>query len=138
MKSDSAPHILVLCLVLAMFAGAVVLTPPKAGGQNVALGRFLIPPLCIVKRNTGIDCPGCGLTRSWISAVHGKLYDSLGYHRLGWLTMVYAALQALRHGIWLAVPKSRERLGKWGACLDRGIVLLAAMLLVNWLLVLFA
>jgi hypothetical protein len=50
--------------------------------------------------------------------------------------MLYVVAQGARHGAWLAVPPWRppvERLGGW---LDRGLILLAAALVVNWVVTL--
>lgn len=48
------------------------------------LGHAL-PPLCTFQNLTGIDCPGCGMTRSFISIAHGRWMESLRYHPIGWL-----------------------------------------------------
>lgn len=45
---------------------------------NVAL-----PPTCSMQRMAGIDCPGCGLTRSFISLAHGQLSASLAFNPAG-------------------------------------------------------
>lgn len=39
--------------------------------------------ICILKRLTGSDCPGCGLTRSFIALTNGNLIQSMHLHPLG-------------------------------------------------------
>lgn len=40
-------------------------------------------PLCSVKRLFSLPCPGCGLTRSVSSMLHGDFLKSWSYHPLG-------------------------------------------------------
>src|SRR3954470_21884809 len=37
-------------------------------------------PACFFKSITGIDCPGCGMTRAFIALLKGDLSGSLHYH----------------------------------------------------------
>lgn len=100
--------------------------------RGLRVGGARLPTLCVLRNTTGIPCPGCGLTRSWVDLARGDLRASLGHHRLGWLVMLYVTAQAARHGAWLAAPAWRERTERLGWWLDRGLILLAAALLVAW------
>ena len=40
-------------------------------------------PLCMFKRLFSLPCPGCGLTRSVSSILHGDFLKSWSYHPLG-------------------------------------------------------
>lgn len=42
-----------------------------------------LPPVCAFRLITGLDCPGCGLTRSVILAAHGNLWQSYLMHIWG-------------------------------------------------------
>jgi len=131
-------HLLVFVLCLGLIGAALVLDPadPAApSGGVITLAGHRLPEVCGFKRVTGLPCPGCGLTRSWVAAVHGDLAASFAFHRLGWLVLLYVAVQALRHGAWLALaPLARwretiERAGRW---LDRSLIPLGVLLLVAW------
>lgn len=37
-------------------------------------------PLCVVKGLTGLDCPGCGMTRAFILIGHGRFADAVATH----------------------------------------------------------
>ena len=128
-------HLLVLALCLGLIGAALVLGPAgssdQAGG-GVTLAGHHLPEVCAFKRVTGLPCPGCGLTRSWVAAVHGDLAASLAFHRLGWLVLLYVVLQALRHGAWLVFVQPRETVERVGRWLDRGIIPLFALLLIAW------
>jgi hypothetical protein len=39
-----------------------------------------LPELCHMKRWTGFDCPGCGMTRAFISIGHGQLAQAWRYN----------------------------------------------------------
>ncbi|MEQ6900891.1 DUF2752 domain-containing protein [Nocardioides sp. YIM 152588] len=41
------------------------------------------PVLCPFRRLTGLPCPGCGLTRSWVYLVHGWWRESFLAHPFG-------------------------------------------------------
>lgn len=125
-------HWMVLLLCLGMIGGAMLLDPARQGGGGVTLEGHRLPEVCAFKRVTGLPCPGCGLTRSWVAAVHGDLAASLAFHKLGWLVLLYVAAQAVRHGAWLVLAGARPRVESAGRCLDRGIVALGVLLLIAW------
>lgn len=41
------------------------------------------PVLCPFRRLTGLPCPGCGLTRSWVYAAHGWWREAFLAHPFG-------------------------------------------------------
>lgn len=114
-----------------MLVAALVIQP--AGDQNLQFLQYQLPPMCGFRMGTGLPCPGCGLTRSWVHLAHGDLLGSFAQHRLGWLTMGYVFLQAIRHGMWLAQPKKRKAIDRWGKKLDTSIIVLGILLVLNWL-----
>lgn len=67
------------------------------------------PILCPFRLLTGIPCPSCGLTRSWVALMHGDLGQSLAFHPLGWLVVILAVPFAL--GLDRLIPGLDERLG---------------------------
>jgi hypothetical protein len=50
------------------------------------------PTVCPFRRLTGLPCPGCGLTRSWVAFAHGDVGDAFGYNWFGPITFVMAAV----------------------------------------------
>jgi hypothetical protein len=66
------------------------------------------PVMCPFRLMTGIPCPSCGLTRSWVFFMHGDLAQSLHYHVFGWATLFVAVLFVL--GIHKLIPDIARQL----------------------------
>lgn len=74
-------------LAAAVLIASAALPLPKNGA---ILG---LPSLCPFHNTTGLPCPGCGLTRSFVCCGHADLAQALVWHPLGPLlfgaTLVY-------------------------------------------------
>lgn len=57
---------------------------------------FLLDVTCPIKFVTGISCPGCGMTRAWLSLLLGRPLRALHYHPLVWLPPVALAIYLFR------------------------------------------
>jgi hypothetical protein len=66
--------IVVLSMVLSVRSGTRVLLP---------LVGTPLPELCMMRRWTGAGCPGCGMTRCFISLGHGDLAAAWSYNPAG-------------------------------------------------------
>ena len=53
---------------------------------------------CPVKALTGVSCPGCGMTRAWLSLLALRLPEALSYHPLFWMPPVAFAVTLLDDG----------------------------------------
>ncbi len=77
----------VAAVLTAVVALTVLLPIPASPGGMTIPGL----PLCLFKFTTGIPCPLCGLTRSFICTGHLEIGEALSYHPLGpflWLASV--------------------------------------------------
>ena len=102
--------------------------------QRVAfssLPGWPLPETCPARSLLHIECPGCGLTRSFIHLAHGDWRASWNVHRVGWFLALAVVLQipyrlvALRSSSGLPLGTSFPKL--FGT-------LLIVLLLVNWLI----
>ena len=96
-----------------------------------------LPPLCVSRTMLGVECPGCGLTRSFVALSSGDFVESFRLHRVGWLIYVSVVLQIPYRTYKL--HKLRQTEAAWQA-IDQETWLvwfgrfLIAALIVNWLL----
>src|SRR5262249_47049977 len=88
---DRLYHIILLALSSGVLLAAAILSI-RDRSQVVLPGLQLpIPELCTMRRLVGIDCPGCGLTRCFISLAHGDLAAAWSYNPAGlWLFLIMA------------------------------------------------
>jgi hypothetical protein len=61
---------------LLLLAPAAVLLAARL----LPLGWESPVPLCLVKGLTGLDCPGCGMTRAFLLIAHGRPGDATASH----------------------------------------------------------
>lgn len=74
-----------LPLVVTAVAATMSATP-----EQVSWLGFDVPVLCAWRALTGWECPGCGLTRSFVLLVHGDVSGAFQVHALG--PALYAAM----------------------------------------------
>jgi hypothetical protein len=113
-----------------MVLAALLLVP---SGDAVSLGRFTVPNVCTLRQLTGVPCPGCGLTRSVVSAAHGDWRASYGYHRLGPFILLYLLTQILYRIAWLTIEPLRVGISRVGRIIDTALIPLMVVLFLNWI-----
>jgi hypothetical protein len=129
-EQKTASHLVVLTVCLSIIALALVLKPQ---GSHLQVGPATLPGLCVLKQTTGIPCPGCGLTRSVVSAVHGNWEASRSFHRLGPVVLVFVLLQVFYRLVWLGLPAFRSKLDRVGRILDLALLPLMVLMFINWI-----
>jgi len=132
-SSELSSHLVILIACFCILAGALLIEPAAPGTSHIRLGQIPLPNVCIFLGTTGLPCPGCGLSRSIVAAVHGDLGVSLSYHRLGLLTLVYIFLQFLCRLGLIVIPRWSTRLVRYGKFLNQSIIVLAILFGLNWI-----
>lgn len=74
--------------VAALLAASVALRP--LGDQVAWPGGAALGVVCPFRRVFGLDCPFCGLTRSFVALAHGDLDAAFRFHPAG--PVLFAAL----------------------------------------------
>ena len=92
-EQDRRSHVTYV-VMLSLFLG----TPSLMGGagegqERVSLFGMTLPATCTSQQWFGTSCPGCGLTRSFVALTHGRIVDSLRWHRLGLLLYAFFLCQ---------------------------------------------
>ena len=65
---------------------------PRAA-EPVSILSVELPSMCFTKAIFHVQCPGCGLSRSFILLAHGHFRDSFHFHRLGIPLYLFFILQ---------------------------------------------
>jgi hypothetical protein len=130
----------VALLLAAQLAAAGLLLRATAGG--VWLLGHPLGGVCWFRRLTGLACPTCGMTRSIVLTLHGRLATALRLNLAGpaWVAAVATLAAALlwlawrerRHGAE-AVAAARRRV-RWIATAQAAAF--ALLLAANWILAL--
>lgn len=94
-QSDRALLIISVGVVIA----SMILTPST---EAVALFGWEVPPLCMFSAVVGLDCFGCGLTRSFTYVGHGQFTEAMQLHMLGpaLYALVFAQLPLRSWRLW--------------------------------------
>lgn len=135
-KGELLPHFVILLVCSVILGVALLIKPPTPESPHLQLGRITLPGICMFHGLTGLPCPGCGLTRSVTAAAHGDLASSLAHHRLGLLLLLYIVLQFAFNLGYIAIPKWRASLSRSLKILHRGVIVLAVLFVLNWILTL--
>lgn len=123
------------CITFLVFALAFVLLPflfayEPANGRLTVAG-YTLPGACFSQQLLDADCPGCGLSRSFVCLAHGDPRAALRLHRLGPVLYLFLAVLSGLY-IWrLTRPGCRwpPAIGPW---VHWGGWLMILAILGNW------
>lgn len=125
-------HFTILCFCLVLLL-TPLLFKYEAGGGGLSIAGHSIPALCLSQRLVGLDCPGCGLSRSFVRLTQGDLLGALQSHRMGPLLYFFFAVAALYRLCAIRWP-SHPRLNRAAATLHYAGWAVTGALGLNWLL----
>ena len=92
-----------------------------------------LPETCMTYSRFGVDCPGCGLTRTFVHLAHGQIADAWRLHPVGCFVFLFACLQ-IPMGIAQLLFRARNRwIEAWGSWNDWGTAGLVFALILQWL-----
>lgn len=89
-----------------------------------------LPEACVSKVYFGIECPGCGLTRSFISLTRGDIWQAWSLNRFSWLLAI-ALVAQFPYRVWSLwrLEQQRVPIAAWPEWIGFSLV---ALLLGNW------
>jgi len=93
-----------------------------------------LPGTCTFHRLTGWNCPGCGLTRSFVSLAHGQLHRAFHFHALGVVLFALVVWQ-IPYRLWKLRHVGRQHPARTFGILQKwAIVGLVVLLILHWLI----
>ena len=92
-RPDPLYHGVLLAISSAILALAVVLSVRDRSQVLLPWLNIPLPELCLMRRTMGFGCPGCGMTRCFISLAHGDWAAAWSYNPAGLFLFVVVALQ---------------------------------------------
>ena len=122
-------HWMMLCVSVLVVIGSFLLQSLPNG--RVAFRfcpQFPLPETCMSKACFGVECPGCGLTRSFIAIACGDWQKSIIANRVGWVLAFAVIIQIPYRVIALANDRIlvSNRISYW---FGNGLI---GILLFNW------
>ncbi|MBW1876736.1 MAG: DUF2752 domain-containing protein [Deltaproteobacteria bacterium] len=93
------PALMALLGASAVLAALIV--QPGPGEWSYLFGRQLGGP-CGFQEVSGLACPSCGMTRSWLWLVRGDVWKAFTYNAAGALLLIGIAITGLLGAIRLA------------------------------------
>jgi hypothetical protein len=81
------------------YYGLGIWMTPLVSSFFYAAGYRISWIFCPLRYLTGVICPSCGMTRSFVSLVRGELRGAIEYHLFGPILFIYLSLISV-HWIW--------------------------------------
>ena len=133
MANDTLLHWTFLAIALVVVVGSFSLSIREREQVIVPLVGFPLPGTCMFREMTGLPCPGCGLTRSFISIGHGRLLDAWHYNPAGFVLFAVIVFQVPYRAF--QILRIRRGYGQHRfAWIDNGVlILLVVALVVQWI-----
>jgi len=123
-------HALLLAISAAILIAACMLQVRSDQRVSVSLvPDWPLPEVCQSKVLFGLECPGCGLTRSFVHLAHADIPASLAVHPLGWLIALFVVAQ-LPYRLWAIRTQSAAPLGERTPWIITAV--LFALLIATW------
>ena len=117
MRGDRALAVVIGGLVVLLAAVVLYQHGPSSAGWF---------PGCLFHRLTGLECPGCGMTRATYAALHGRFGEALRFNPLGMIVVpALVGLVGMQIPAWLRgeAQAFRFRVGPCGCWWLVGVVL---------------
>lgn len=90
-------HLMFLLMALAVIVCSFVMTSEGRTAIRIPGLSIPMPQTCLSRRMWGMDCPGCGLTRSFVSMSHAEFSRAFSFNAAGPLVYLFVLVQIPWH-----------------------------------------
>jgi Protein of unknown function (DUF2752) len=92
-----------------------------------------MPETCMMHAKFGIDCPGCGLTRSFIHLAHGRIAEGWSLNPAGIAVFLFVAAQVPAAALRFAWGRSSRFAIVWSRCNEIAMIILPTLTFIQWI-----
>ena len=92
-----------------------------------------MPETCMLHARFGIDCPGCGLTRSFIHFAHGRLLEGISLNPAGVAIFMFVFAQVPASAVRFALGRSSRFAILWSRCNEIALIVLPTLTFIQWI-----
>jgi hypothetical protein len=133
-RPDPLYHTVILVICTGVMILSLLLSVREERQVLIPLLGTPLPELCMTKRWTGLGCPGCGMTRSFISLGHGDLRAAWHYNPAGPMLFAILAIQVPLRLVQLARIRRGVPELRFGWLTQVVFGLLGAIMVGQWVL----
>ncbi len=125
-------HWAVLALAGGVLAGSAAFSIRDREEVIVPILNRPLPGTCTFRRLTGLPCPGCGMTRGFISLAHGRLADAWSYNPAA-IAFFALVVSQVPYRVWQIARIRRGLLEHHFIALEHGLAVgIIVILVVQW------
>lgn len=93
LRPSATHHLVILGFCTAAILGAFLLGINKTDHLATPWLNIPLPSVCQFRNLTGLDCPGCGLSRAFVSIAHGRFAEAWSYNGASLLVFAFVLVQ---------------------------------------------
>jgi hypothetical protein len=131
MTPDPGTHKLFLGVLAVLLILPFFLSIPPKQPECICCAGVNLPSSCLSQKIFNVQCPGCGMTHSFVSITHGQLREAIRWNRMGiplYLFFLFQAALRIRiltrpETVHSALAASVQHYFSWSV---------VALLLLNW------
>ncbi len=118
---------------LAILTLAALMSVGSARRVYLPGTSFPMPETCMLHARFGLDCPGCGLTRSFIHLAHGRLADGFWLNPAGIVIFIFVAAQIPAAILRFVYGRASKISLLWVRCNEVALIVLPTLTFVQWI-----
>lgn len=133
-------HATFLAMSVAVISASCLLSVDTTNKVTLPLTSLQLPSVCQFRNMTSLDCPGCGLTRSFIHIAHGDLAGAWRYNAAGILMFAFVLAQIPYRSVQLwrirrGLPELNWwRVGNWALAIATTALVVQWIVKLLWML----